>query len=70
MIKRCCDCGWYVPGGCEKNCSFPYPKRQFSDASVCALKEACENYKEKDEADDLSAYPKIDLRPKKRWKRN
>jgi hypothetical protein len=62
------DCGYYIPGGCERNCSYPFPKRQFSDASVCALKEACENFIEKKE-EDISFYPKIDLRLKKKWKR-
>lgn len=65
MTKYCMDCGHYVAGGKEKNCAYPWPRRQFADCTVSALKEACSNYMEKHETEDLSFYPKIDLRARR-----
>lgn len=39
-IRYCCDCGHYIPGGRERNCTaHPYSKD-----SVSALKEACSKF--------------------------
>jgi hypothetical protein len=44
-IKYCCDCGHYIPGGRERNCTVhPYSKD-----SVSALKEACSKFVEREE---------------------
>ena len=65
MIKRCCDCRHYIPHGVERNCINPYHKSNFKDSSVCALKEACADFADKEEGEDLSDYPKINLRTKR-----
>lgn len=49
MIKRCMDCEWYVSGGVENNCIAPNRKIRCHNISVCALKEACDNFKEREE---------------------
>lgn len=59
------DCGYYVSGGKEKNCSFPWHGRRLTCCTVGALKEACRNYIDKQETEDLTFYPKIDLRAKR-----
>lgn len=49
MVKRCMDCGWYVTGGVENNCIAPNRKIRCHNISVCALKEACDNFKERED---------------------
>lgn len=39
-IKRCCDCEHYVPGGRDHNCA----KAKGWRITVCALKEACDEF--------------------------
>lgn len=60
------DCGYYIPGGGEHNCSAPRPKGTFKDAHVCAIKEACGMFKEKEDRDDLSLYPPIIMKHRKK----
>ena len=43
MIKRCCDCERYVPGGRGQNCA----KAKGWRITVCALKEACDQFEPK-----------------------
>jgi hypothetical protein len=44
-IKYCCDCGHYIPGGGERNCTV----QPYSKDSVSALKEACSKFVEREE---------------------
>lgn len=52
-MRYCMECGNYIPGGGEPNCSFPFPPREFSKKYVCALKEACEYFIEKDDEEEV-----------------
>lgn len=66
-VSKCCmDCNYYIAGGSERNCSYPWPSRQYVRSCVCAIQEACGNFEEKTRADELSHYPKINLRTKKK----
>lgn len=52
-IKYCCDCGHYIPGGRERNCTVhPYSKD-----SVSALKEACSKFVEREERPEETFAP-------------
>lgn len=46
-MKHCIDCKYYIPGGVEHNCDYPYPKKMFSHKYTCPLKQACANFKDK-----------------------
>lgn len=65
IMKRCMHCGNYIPGGCDENCRIRTGGRK---TSVCALKEACQNFIDKEE-DPLKDYKKIDLRPRSKRKK-
>lgn len=69
MSKCCMDCGYYVAGALERNCSYPWAKRQNSSSCVCAIQEACKNFTERRDAEDLSMYPPINLRTKIRQRK-
>ena len=45
-IKYCCDCDHYIPGGKERNCNLILP---YSKGAVCALKEACSKFVERED---------------------
>lgn len=62
--KYCMDCGHYVPGGKEYNCTAAV---KFNDRSVSALKEACHLYKDREEETE-TPFPKIEMRRRKRRK--
>lgn len=66
MKQYCMDCGYYIPGGGEHNCSLPRAKTAYFERNVSALKDACRDFKDRDKPEDLSAYPKINLRAKRR----
>ena len=52
-IKYCCDCGHYITGGRERNCTVhPYSKD-----SVSALKEACSKFVEREERPEETFAP-------------
>jgi hypothetical protein len=63
------DCDYYIAGGSERNCSYPWPSRQYNKGCVSALQDACENFEEKGDAEDLSLYPPINLRTKVRQRK-
>ena len=47
MTKRyCCECDHYIPGGGERNCNLIIP---YNKGAVCALKEACIRFVEREE---------------------
>lgn len=52
------DCGHYIAGGGEYNCN---ADTRFYHRSVCALKEACERFKDKEEEKDV-VFPPIKMR--------
>ena len=62
------DCGNYIPGGGERNCSFSSSSKRFCERSVSALKEACSHFVEKTD-EDISNYPKIVFKKLKRRKK-
>ena len=62
-IKRCMNCGHYIPGGSEHNCSAAVKGEK---KSVCALKEACGLYFDREEEEQVQ-FTKIQMRkPRKR----
>lgn len=69
-MRYCVDCGYYIPGGGEHNCSAPRPRTSVKSAHVCALKEACSLFKAKEERDDVTLYPPIAMKRKRSRKRN
>lgn len=63
MKKYCMDCGYYIPGGNEHNCS---GAAKAYDSHVCALKEACKFFIEKEEKEKI-VFSEIEMRkPRKR----
>lgn len=68
-MKYCMDCGNYIPGGGERNCSFSSSSKRFCERSVSALKEACSHFVEKKTDEDISNYPKIVFKKLKRRKK-
>lgn len=65
-MKYCMDCGHYVPGGGEHNCSIGV---KINDRAVCALKEACKNFIEREEEESLS-FPKLDMRSRRQKRKD
>ena len=61
--KYCMDCGHYIPGGREQNCSYAV---KVNDKSVCALKEACEAFIERQEKENVVFNPIRMRKPRKR----
>lgn len=65
-IKRCMDCGHYIPGGPEVNCSAAVKGEK---RSVCALKEACGLYVDREEEEQMQ-FSQLQMRkPRKRRSR-
>lgn len=63
MKKYCMDCGHYIAGGGEHNCLGAV---KAYDSHVCALKEACKFFIEKEEKEKI-VFDKIEMRkPRKR----
>lgn len=60
--KYCCDCGHYIPGGVEYNCS---AGAKINDRSVCAIKEACKMFVDREESEVVNFEP-IRMRRTKR----
>lgn len=61
--KYCMDCGHYIPGGGEHNCSGSV---KGYGSHVCALKEACDLFIEKEEKEKIM-FEKLQMRkPRKR----
>ena len=50
------DCGHYIPGGGEHNCESA-PKGKTSGRHVCALKEACKDFIEREEKEKMVFAP-------------
>lgn len=63
MAKYCMDCGNYIPGGRENNCS---AQVKITDRHVCALKEACNMFVEKEDKEAVTFAPIRMRRLKKR----
>lgn len=61
--KYCMDCGHYVPGGSEYNCSVAV---KVNDRAVSALKEACGMFADKEEEEEIKIAPIQMRRLKKR----
>ena len=51
-MRYCYECKNYIPESYDVNCTFPFPKRNTNDRYVCAIKEACEHFKDKDDETD------------------
>ena len=65
MAKYCMDCGHYIEGGVEHNCESA-PKGKSTGRSVCALKEACNDFIDKVEKEKM-VFSKIEMKkPRKR----
>lgn len=63
MKKYCMDCGHYISGGVEHNC---LAATKAYNSHVCALKEACKHFIEKEEKEKM-VFDKIIMRkPRKR----
>ena len=60
--KYCCDCGHYIPGGVEYNCSAGV---KINDRSVCAIKESCKMFVDREEKEVVNFEP-IRMRRTKR----
>ena len=66
VIKRCMDCGHYIPGGSEINCSAAVKGEK---RSVCALKEACGAYVDREDEEQVQ-FSQLQMRkPRKRRSR-
>lgn len=63
-MKYCCDCGHYIPGGVDHNCRVGI---KTNDRYVCALKQACGQFVDKQEAREI-IFPKIQMRKQKKRK--
>ena len=61
--KYCMDCGHYIQGGKERNCDNAV---KMADQSVCALKEACDAFIEREEMEKVEFKPIMMRRPRKR----
>lgn len=61
--KYCMDCGHYVPGGSEYNCSAAV---KVNDRAVSALKEACKMFVDKEGEEEIKFAPIRMRRLKKR----
>lgn len=64
--KYCMDCGHYLPHGVEHNCTIGI---KTNDRYVCALKEACESFVDRED-EEAVVFAKIEMRkPKRRRKK-
>lgn len=65
-MKYCVDCGYYIQGGGNNNCS--HPNRKYR-SYVCAIQQACNYYVSKEEQEQEAPLKPINLRTKKRQRR-